>query len=701
MNRLLTAASSLALAATPALAQDAEDVIVVDAIPTEDALSDTVSPITVLSGDELRRRIQNTIGDTIRLEPGVSSTSFGQGASRPIIRGQDGVRVRVLDSGIGSFDAGAESPDHAVALDPLIAEQIEVVRGAAQLLYGSSAVGGVVNVVNGRIPDQLPENMVEGAARAAFSSVDDGEEYGGAANIRLGKTGLVLHLDGSYREADDYEIPGFAESDELRAEEEAEEALAGGGEEEEEEEVFGKVENSFLERSSYGAGLSYIFDKGFIGFSASRFETQYGLPPSGKKKEEEEPVGGGAAEPEEEEEEKVSIDLEQTRYDLRGALRDVGPFELVRIRGAYADYEHVELEGSEVGTTFTNEGFEGRLEAVTPRNNGFRTIVGVQYLDREFEAIGDEAFVDPADTRQIGLFAFEDWQSGPWHLELGARYENTQVETNGDRFLELDPNADRSQDFNTFSVSGSAGYEIENFGTFILNAFRTERAPADIELFSNGAHLATNQFEVGNPALDVETALGLEASFRSVAGPATFSVNAFYTAYEDYIFPTLTGEEEDELPVVEFAAADVDFYGVEAQASLWLGDAGPFRVETDVLVEYVEGQLDEPVNGFEDLPRIPPFGGVAGIQATSSGLDLRLEAEWAGERSANSGQEFGTDAYAVLNAFITLRPFSSNVAIDIRGENLTDEEVRRHTSFLKDVAPQPGRNWIAAVRYDF
>ncbi|MEQ8935207.1 MAG: TonB-dependent receptor, partial [Amphiplicatus sp.] len=654
------------------------DEIIVTASPIGRTVEETIIGTSTISGEELQRRLENSIGETLRREPGVSSTFFGPGASRPVIRGLGGDRIRVLSSGIGSIDASATSPDHAVAVEPATAERIEIVRGAGMLLYGSSAAGGVINVFDGRIPSEVPEGGVDGALRIGGSTVDGGVEAAGGFDLTLGKVGagdLVFHGDGAYREANDYRIPGFAESEILRSMEEEE-----GGEEHEEEEAFGKVGNSAFETKSGAAGLSWIFDNGFIGLSGSATDTVYGVPAPHEHEEDEDHED---EEHEHEEEGGVSIDLRQRRLDFNSEVDgDFFLFRKAKLRVGYADYEHAEVEPSgEIGTLFTNQGWEGRLELVDKTvgalggdHNG---AMGFQWQFRDFAAIGEEAFTPPTKSSQYGVFALKELSLGPWRFELGGRYENTVhrvVETGFER------------SFDGFSLAAGVGFKPSDALFFGVTGSRTERAPSIEELFSNGPHLATNAFEVGNPDFNEEVALGVEATGRVTFDRFTFMLNGFYTSYDDFIFEQQTGEEEDGLPVYQFVAADAAFRGFEAQMKADLFQIGRFDIHGDAALDYVrattKGQADN------DLPRIPPLSALVGLEANSERLDLRGEVEFAADQDDIADFELPTEGYAVVNAFVTLRPFvrASGLSFQLAASNLTNEDARLHTSFLKDIA---------------
>jgi len=680
--RGVSAASLLLSLSTTAYAQDAlNDEIIVTGSPLTRSVDEAITGVSVLTGEELANRLAGTIGETLKAEPGVSSTFFGAGASRPIIRGQGGDRVRVLTNGIGSIDASSASPDHAVAAEPAQAERIEVLRGASLLRYGSSGSGGIINVIDGRIPTELPDGGLDGALRIGASSVDSGREAAGSLDFGAGN--IVFHIDGTIKETDEYKIPGFAESEALRALEEAEE----GDDFDEEAEAFGILENSQTKSSALTGGASYIGERGHIGFAVHKFDSDYGIPGGHEEEEGEEEGGEGE---EEEGEEQVTIDLDQIRVDVNAALNFDGIIETVQFFGGFADYEHTEFEApGEVGTVFTNEGYEGRLEVIQREQNGWAAAYGVQIRNRDFAAIGEEAFVPPTETTQIGLYTFHEKEIGDFHLEGAARYENTQQE-----------NSVTNQDIDFDLISVSAGGDVHLTDAIRLGGtvFRTERAPTTEELFSNGPHLATSQFELGDATLGKETATGIEAAFRHREDGHYLTLNAFYTDYSDYIFETETGEEEDGLPVFQFTGEDASFKGFEVQGGMDIAEFGNFTLKADALAEYVRAKTDS-----GDLPRIPPLSVLTGLEAESERFTFRAEVDYAAEQNKVEVFEIPTDDYALVNLFATWRAptGAQDVRLSLSVLNLLDDDARQHTSFLKDVVPLPGRNVRFSIASSF
>lgn len=730
-NLVSTSASALAISCVVCSAANAEtaaavdvegDEIIVTASPLARTVDETIIGTSVVDKEELARNFQNTVAESIAREPGVSTTYFGAAASRPIIRGLGDDRIRVLDNGIGAIDASVTSPDHAVSIDPASADQVEIVRGTSTLLYGSSAAGGVVNVISGRIPNAVPEGGFDATGTVGVTTADDGFDGSGAFDVKLGEIGggsIVLHGDGFYRDAEDYDIPGFAESAALRALEEAEEEE--GEEHDEEEEAFGTAENTFFETYGASGGLSWVGANGYFGVSGTVIDSEYGLPGGHEHGHGEEEEG----EEEGEEEEGGFIDLRQRRIDIAGEYRfDSGWFEKASLRAGYADYEHAEFEGpGEIGTVFSNEGLEARIELVN-RGQDFlggtlRGAQGVQLRFSEFSAIGEEAFVPPADTNQYGFFALKELSIDKLRFELGGRYEHTTHEVQESDFDGLVPSG-FSTSFDSFSVSGGIGYQATEEIFMGVTGFRTERAPFSTELFANGPHLATDAFEIGDPTLDEEVSTGVEGTIRYVNERVRLSVNGFYTSYQDFVIldetdqfavedeltETFTivdmlADGEEALPVFEFLQDDVDFYGFEAEAQAELFRTGGLEFFGDAGIDYVRATRDGGLD--EDLPRIPPLSAVFGLEARHEYGDLRFEVEVVADQDDVSAFELPTDGYELINLYATIRPMGADspFAVRMTATNLSDQEARVHSSFLKDILPLRGRNFRIALSADF
>ncbi len=440
-----------------------------------------------------------------------------------------------------------------------------------------------------------------------------------------------------------------------------------------------------METYSLTGGLSYVGDGGnFFGVAVHHFNSDYGVPGGHEEGEEEEGEGD-----EEEEEEIITIGLDQIRVDINGRINLDGLFEAVQVFGGYADYEHTEFEGDEIGTVFANEGGEIRLEAIQRERDGWAAAYGLQYRTRDFSAIGEEAFVPPTTTNQFGIYTFQEKEIGNVHLEGAARFESTSQENSV---------TGEDRDFDLFSVSVGGDIHVSESVRIGGTVFRTERAPTTEELFSDGPHLATSQFEIGDANLGKETATGIEAAFRYRDDGHFLTLNLFYTDYDDYIFERETGEIEDGLDVFQFTGEDASFRGFEVQGGADIGRIGIFDVSADGLLEFVRAETDS-----GNLPRIPPLSILAGIEGKTDQLTLRAELDYTDGQNRLADFETATEDFAFVNVFGTWRADvgSQNVALRLSVHNLFDTEGRQHSSFLKDLIPLPGRNVRASISTKF
>ncbi len=664
-----------------------------DILVSADALKelDFIAGQDVIELDEIQQNLSGQLGELLTKVPGVSATSFSPGASRPILRGLDGERVRILIDGLGTADVGNTSADHATTIDPLTIERIEVLRGPAALLFGSQAIGGVVNVIDRRIPIAVPENGIHVDGLTAFDTASNLRSGGASIDAALSDI-FVVHLDGSYRETDDLEIPGFQLAPEFRsellataAEEEAEGELEEAEEFREAANQSGSLPNSATETWTVNGGLGVILGDSSFGASVGYYETDYGLV--GRPGAEHHGEEGEGGEEEGEEEEIVTIGLEQLRVDFRGDIGlGGGFFSRLKLRAGYSDYTHTEFEGTEVGTVFDTETFEARAELV--QNGG--GVIGVQFTSRDFAAVGEEAFVAPNETTQLAIFTAQELELGGVEIEAAGRYEFVDVES---ELLGLD------RDFNLFSGALSAILVSDGGSRFGATVSRSERAPAGEELFANGPHIATQIFEIGDPDLNTESAWGLETFLRVDSGDIAFNVSVYYQAFDDFIFLSPTGGEEDELPVFEFLQDDANFFGFEAGLELPLIENDSFTLGTDLRASYVSAEGDD----NSDLPRIPPLSLLAALDAGYDAFELRGEVQWFGEQNDVAEFETPTEDFTFVNLFLSWRPLQNNqnVVLQLAGENLFDTTGRRHTSFTKDFVPLSGRNIRASARFSF
>ena len=679
---------------------DEEGDIVVTAPFVEDL--DLLAGKSVLSGDELVRDNRLQIGDTLARLPGVSATSFSPGSSRPVLRGFQGERVRVLTDGIGTIDVSNTSADHAVTIDPLTAERIEVLRGPAALLFGGQAIGGAVNVIDRRIPRARPEGGTHVDVIGALGSAARERSIGGSVDLALGDSGFVFHVDGSFRKTDDLRVGGFILSPELRAEQREiarEEAEEGHQEEAVEAlelaEARGKLEGSATEQKTYGAGLAFIRGPLNLGVSISRFDSDYGVvtrPGLGHGHgHEDEATIGLLAEEDEHGEEAVTIGLEQTRFDLRADYELGGSFlDRVRLRVGVADYTHTEFEGDEVGTVFDNQGHEGRLELIQADQGGWRGASGLQIMRREFDAVGAEAFLRRNDTDQWGIFTLQEFRLGGLGVEAAARYERSRVES---LFFDI------TRKFDAFSAAAGVHYEVVPSGKLGFNLSRATRAPSAEELFSDGPHLATSAYEIGDPNLTTEKALGAELFFRVDRPGFEFNASAYLTRFDDFIYEGETGLEEDELPVFRYLQRDATHRGFEIEASATLARAGSTRFVVDGMVDNVRATL----RGGGNVPRIPPLRLLGGVEAQGDRFDARAEIEWVADQDKVAAFETRTDGHTLVNAALSWHPLGkrSETSFTLSANNLFDVDARRHASFTKDFVPLAGRDIRLSARFAF
>lgn len=674
---------------------EASDAIVVTAPYVRDL--DLLAGRSVIVGEELLRDVRGQIGDSLTHQPGVSATSFSPGASRPVLRGFQGERVRVLTDGLGTIDVSNTSADHAVTIDPLTAERIEVLHGPAVLLFGSSAIGGAVNVLDRRIPRAVPEKGYHLDATATYGTAAEERSGGSSLDVALG-SGFVAHVDGSYRKTDDMRVGGYVLSPTLRAEQLAlaQDALNADQTEEAEEAsalaaMKGRLPNSATETWTLGGGIAFINDGGSLGFSAGYYDSRYGVP--------ERP--GTSLDDLGAEEAPVHIDMKQFRADMRGQINVGGPFiESIRVRAGYADYEHTEFEGAETGTIFQSEGFEGRLELVQADRNGWRGVIGLQGYTRDFNAIGEEAFVPRNTTNQMGLFTLQEWSLGKIGLEMAGRYEHSSVKSPS--VLIGDPDTGSrvaiGRSFDSFSGAAGISYAVMPEVKLGLNLSRTTRAPSAEELFSNGPHVATQAFELGSPALKLEKSWGLEAYLRGKAGPVNFSLSAYHSWFNDYIYDTQTGAEIDGLPVFQYFQRNARYYGIEAEASAPIARIGETKIIADGVADYVRARLTD---GGGPIPRIPPLRLLGGLEAQTDRLTGRFEVEWTAKQNRIAAFETATDDHILVNSSLSWRPWgkASETAIVLSANNIFDVDARRHASFTKDFVPMTGRDVRLSIRF--
>jgi len=643
------------------------DDYIVSAGPNLRSIRDYAAPVNVVTAQELTRQSGGSLGAVLDWQPGVSSSSFGAGASRPILRGFDGPRVRILDAGLEAMDVSDTSPDHAVTLEPLLTERVEVLRGPSTLLYGSSAIGGAVNVIGKEMPRQrVDPKGYEGALEARRDTVSGGDTLAGYATV--GDDDWALTITAVDRDADDYEIPGDAQEDDAEGD---------------------TLENSFVETEQYSVGASWFFSEdNRIGFSFSNYETRYGVPGHGHHEGEEE-------EEEEHDEESVAIDMERKRYDMELELVDVNDWiEALRLRLGYTDYAHSELEGGEVGTVFEREGWELRAEAAhSPWWVIDEGVIGLQVSDVDFSAEGAEAFTPQSTTKTQALFVSEHIHGDVLHYEFGGRIERTDISEDKEQ---------RDYDELAISLAAGATWHIDEANSLALVLQRSQRNPTSTELYAEGPHFATSQYEFGDADLKQETAYGVDLTYRTTHENWQAEVSLFYTYFDDYIFSEeREGEEIDELHVYDFDAIDAQFYGIEAQLDYTLIESESNRVLLSLMGDWVHATNEDT---GDDLARMPPMRIGSRLSWATGNWDSGVELRYAFEQDNTGPEETSTDDYLKLNLDVNYRLDLGNgitAVLFARAENLLDEEIRHHTSFVKEEAALPGRNFTIGARVEF
>jgi iron complex outermembrane receptor protein len=647
---------------------------------------DVLGSAVVIDEEKLTHDVRPSIGETLASQPGVSASSFGPTASRPVIRGLSGERVRVLVDGIGSLDLSSSDPDHAVAINPLTAERIEVLRGPSALLYGSSAIGGVVNVIDTRIPRRLPVGPV---------AVDALVTYGSAANERSGNLSvdvplggnLVAHADGSWSKYDDLHIGGYVLSEPLREQALASDdpevrALAG---------LKDKLPNTAGRTDDAAIGLAYV-DRGLnIGLSYNHHDARYGVPIRYSL--------DPAVEPE-----APTIDAHQDRGDARVNIPIGGIFDMFEFRGGISKYHHDEIEeDGSVGSSFFSNGGELRADLVQTNRGGWGGTTGIQYLDTDARIRGEEKYLPDSTNRQLGLFTMQSFVSGPVRFEAGLRIEFARLHADADAQIAANGGpigaAPITRDFTPVSASVGANYDFASGWRAGLALSHSERSPAIDELFSNGPHGGSQQFLVGNPDLAKERSNSAELSVHRTTGPVHVQGSLYYSRFDSFVFQAPTGAVADGLPVYVYDQGKADYYGFEVQSDARFGSALGIDWGGELVADGVRATIED----FGPAPLIPPLRVLGAVTGSRGQVDGRLEVEHAFAHDRTAPNETDTPGYTLVNASLDWHPFAANpeLTLSLQGNNLFDVDARRSTSVLKDFAPLAGRDVRLTARMKF
>ena len=659
-----------------------------------------VVPISILNGRELSLKRENTLAETLNSIPGVSNSSFGPSVGRPMIRGMDSDRIKILQNGVNNLDASNLSSDHGVSIDPLIIEQIDVIRGPATLLYGGGAVGGVVNAIDHRIPKEKLEGITgRGEVRYGGANL----EQSNAAVVDVGTGNFVMHFDAYNRDSKNLRITGNAISNRLESANYWNPGGGTGSGATEDAPKIGihesyttahgrnKLLNSQSETKGGAVGASMIFDRGYAGVSYAKHQTKY----------------GSVKEP------GILLDMDTDRIDFASEIRDLGSFfERAKFRAAYTDYRHHEMGGGEIHSTFKNKGIDGTFELAHAPLMGLKGILGAQFDNGKFDAIGHEAFLPNSKTNSQSLYVYEELPLNQHKMTFGLRHGKHEVESKGGGEDAQFGNPSRKK-FNTNNAAIGGLYALNEQWSLTGNLSHNERAPSYFELFANGVHTATGVYQEGQTDLKKEKSNGLDGQIRWKSGQDSLTFGAYFNKFSNFIGLLSTdsaglahNEEEINSEITykksTFSGIKAEFKGVELEGKTMLTDYVQFNVRGD----YVDAK-DKTNGGY--VPRISPLKLGAGLKYEFDRFGARLDVlhafkqdRVASNYNYQGGKELMTDAYTNVSMMATYKlPTQLNLEAFTRANNLLDQEIREHTSFLKDIAPMGGRSIMFGLRGEF
>ena len=624
-----------------------------------------------------------TLGEALKNELGIHSNSFGSGSSRPVIRGQEGARVKVTQNATETMDVSSLSPDHAVTIDPQLAQKIEVIRGPSTLLYGAGSVGGLVNVTDTKIPTQMPENGYEGNVGLRYNSGNDEKMTHAGTTVGLGSN-VALRVEGLKRDANDYIAPNYFHDHDGELEKEK------------------RVGNTFSESENVNVGLSWIGERGFAGVSYSNRQDKYGLPGHSHEYESCHPHGdhlhcggddhsghdhsGHDHNEDHAHENGPWIDMKTERYDFRSELNEpFAGFKKLRAQASYTDYQHDEIEGSEAMTTFKSKGYEGRIELVHNPLAKWEGVWGIQASQQKLDVTGEEATLAPNETQKYSLFGVEHRQFGDFHVELGTRLDHQIVDVDSEQ---------KDFDGNAFSYSGAVNWDFKpNYKLSLLGSHQ-ERLPLAQELYAHGGHFATNTYELGNDGLDNEKSNNVELGLHYDDDKLSYHVHLYHNWFDNYIYAK-TLDQYENFRLIEYSQDKAKFYGTEAEVAYQFNDI----YKTSLFGDYVRGKIDS-----DNAPRVP-----AGRLGTRINADF--DDHWSGSAEYShvfnqdkfAAYEHETQGYNMVNIGLAYKYSLADrqeAKVFFNANNLLDEQVYEHSSFLSNI-PQMGRNFVIGVDYKF
>ena len=676
--------SILAVASVSVFAAENEQATTLDTIrikahPLEQTSKDFAVADTVVDQKRLAQGAV-TIGEALSGETGISSNQFGAGSSRPVIRGQDGPRIKILQNSSENIDVSTLSPDHAVTVDPALAKQVEVIRGPSTLLFGAGTVGGLVNVTDSKLPTALPEKGYEGNVGLRYNTGSDEKLATAGVTLGLGDQ-VALRVEGLKREANDYIAPDYVHEGEKER----------------------RVDNTFAKGQTVNVGLSWIYDRGFTGISYSNRQDQYGLPGHsheyeschlhglslhcGEHDHDEDGHDHDDHDHDHAHEAGPWIDLKSERYDVRTELDDpFAGFKKLRAQASYTDYQHDEIEEDTIATRFKNKGYDGRLELVHNPLGAWEGVIGTQYGQQKLELTGEEAFLAPNTTKKWSVFALEHAQLNDVHVELAARADQQKID--------IDDSSKKDFDGSAFSVSGAANWEFAPNYKLSLVTSHQERLPLAQELYADGGHFATNTYELGNDQLSKEKSNNVELGFHYDDNTFDYHVHVYHNWFDDYIYAQTLDRYKD-FRLVQYAQDKAKFYGAEAEAGYQISPI----YKLSVFGDYVRGKIDN-----DNAPRVP-----AGRLGTK--LNADFDDHWSGsaeyyhvfQQDKIAAYETDSQSYNMLNLGVAYSGNYSNVSdyrVFLNANNLLDDQVYQHASFLSTI-PQVGRNFSVGVNFNF
>ena len=608
-----------------------------------------VDPSNIMNGRELSIKRESSIGETLTNIPGVSNSSYGPSVGRPVVRGMDGDHIQILQNGLGNLDVSSLSADHGVSIDPLIIEQIELIRGPSSLLYGNGISGGVINAVDHRIPKEAFTGIT-GRAESRYESVNRGKSN--AAVVDLGTSSFVIHMDAYNRNTENLSIPDYAISKYLSIND------ASHGK--------GTLLNSSSNTYGGAIGASMIFDNGYAGLSFSNHNSNYGSP----------------------KEDTVRLDMESNRLDFSSELKELPSFfNRIKVRMSNTDYQHSEIDSGVIQTTFKNTGTEGSFEFGHKELYGLNGLIGFAFDNSQFKSIGNESFAPNSQTISQSIYMLEEYKFNQHKISFASRRAQHQIDSI------------QNKDFSTNNASIGDEYILNNLWAVKTNINHLERAPSYYELFANGVHAATGQYIVGNSSIKNEISNGIDFNIKRKDVANTTSISAYYNYFNSYIglfnsgnVKNVNGENWDE---AVFKSVKASFKGIELESKQLVTD----NLTANIRTEYVIAK-NEDTGAY--LPRVAPLKMGIGSTYQKERYSLNINLLHAFAQNKLSANELKTDAYTNLSLLGTYQiPVKYNIELFTKANNLLNEDIRDATSYIKDIAPQGGRSIMFGLRGDF